>query len=223
MAGHASSPQSAEALETLCRGYWYPLYAFVRRHGHDVHAAQDLTQEFFARMLAKNYLDSVDPAKGRFRSFLLASLKHFLANEWDRANRQKRGGGCTVFSLDDQEAETHYQLEAANDSSAEAVFDRRWAYTVLGRVIGRLKAEFAEAGKAERFDRLKVFLTEAPPASRFGEVAAQLSLTENAVRCAVDRLRQRYAELFRAEIAHTVARPEDVEEEIRYLFGVLSQ
>ena len=223
MAGRQCSPQSAEALEILCRGYWYPLYAFVRRQGHEVHAAQDLTQEFFSRLLAKNYLDSVDPAKGRFRSFLLASLKHFLANEWDKANCQKRGGGITVFSLDDEGAETHYQLEAVHDSSPEGIFDRRWAYTVLERVIGRLKAEFAEAGKAERFEHLKGFLTEAPPASRFTEVAGQLSLTENAVRCAVDRLRQRYAELFRAEIAHTVARPEDVEEEIRYLFSVLSR
>jgi len=216
------SPQAHEALERLCQAYWYPLYAFVRRQGHDAHDAQDLTQEFFARLLEKNYLQDVDRAKGRFRSFLLASLKHFLANEWDRRKALKRGGNRTHLPIDSQSAETRYGLEPAHDQSPEKLFERRWALTLLDQVLQRLREEFAAEGKVEQFDHLKVTLTTDRHSVPYAELGARLQLSEGAVKVAVHRLRQRYREVLRAEIAQTVARPEDVEGEIRHLFAALA-
>ncbi len=221
-AGRGASPGAFEALEQLCRTYWYPLYAFIRRRGHDAHEAQDLTQGFFARFLEKNYLGDVDRSKGRFRSFLLASLKHFLANEWDRRNALKRGGGRTVIALDDREAESRYRLEPKDEWSADKIYERRWALTLLDRVLARLQEEFVSAGKAEQFEHLKLFLSLGKNAAPYADVAAKLGMTEGAVKVAVHRMRHRYRELLRNEIARTVSSPAEVEEEIRCLFQVLS-
>lgn len=221
-AGHGSSPQAGRALEELCRAYWYPLYAYVRRRGHSPHEAEDLTQEFFARLLAKNYLAAVDREKGKFRSFLLASLKHFLANEWDRARAAKRGGGQPHLSLDIQTAETRYRSEPADDLTAEKLLDRQWALALLDQVLSRLQAEFVADGKKKQFDELKVWLTEGKGATSYAEAAAKLGTTEGAVKVAVHRLRRRYRELLREEISHTVATPAEIEEEIRHLFAAFA-
>jgi len=218
-AGQTASPQAGRALEELCRAYWYPLYAYVRRRGYDVHEAEDLTQEFFARLLAKNYLADVDRAKGKFRSFLLASLKHFLANEWDRAHAAKRGGGQLFLSLDTKTAETRYLSEPADELTAEKLLERQWALALLDQVLDRLQAEFVADGKAAQFEQLKVFLTEGKGSTSYASVAAKLGTTEGAVKVAAHRLRRRYRELLREEISHTVATPAEVEEEIRHLFA----
>ena len=216
------SATAAAALEELCRTYWYPLYAFVRRQGHAPHDAQDLTQEFFARLLAKDYLKTVAPEKGRFRTFLLVALKRFLANEWDRARAQKRGAGQVMVPLDTTTAETRYQGEPAADLAADRVYDRRWALTLLDATLARLRAEFTAAGKAAEFEQLKSFLTAGPAGADQAGMAATLGLTEGALRVAVHRLRRRYREIFRESIAHTVARPEDIDEEVRHLISALS-
>lgn len=217
------SPQSAAALETLCRTYWYPLYAYVRRQGHHPSDAQDLTQEFFARLLQKDYLQAAAREKGRFRTFLLVALKRFLANEWDRARAQKRGGGQALLSLDTASAETRYQMEPAAGHSPDRVYDRRWALTLLDRTMAQLRDEFAVAGKAGEFNRLKVFLTADRADITYHEIAAGLGVSEGAARVAVHRLRKRFREVFREEIAHTVSSAEEIEEEVRYLMGVLAE
>ena len=214
-AGQSPSPQAALALEELCRVYWYPLYAYVRRRGYDSHEAEDLTQEFFARLLAKNSFADVEREKGKFRSFLLASLKHFLANEWDRAQAKKRGGGQSIISLD---AETRYRQEPKDELSADKLLDRQWAVALLDRVLARLGAEYAEAGKSEVFEQLKDSLTGTRDSIPYAVIATKLDTTEGAVKVAVHRLRQRYRKLLREEIAHTVASPAEVDEEIRHLF-----
>jgi len=211
-AGHGTSPQAGRALEELCRTYWYPLYAYVRRRGYESHEAEDLTQEFFARLLAKKYLADVDREKGRFRSFLLASLKHFLANEWDRAHAQKRGGGQTLVSLD---AETRYQREPVDEASADKLLDRAWAVALLDQVLARLEME----SEPKQFAALKAFLTVGQDAIPYAEVAGKLGTTEGAVKVAVHRLRKRYRALLREEIAHTVASPAEIDDEIRHLFA----
>ena len=221
-AGQRVTPQSAEALEKLCRTYWYPLYAYIRRQGYDAHDAQDLTQAFFARFLEKNYLGDVDRAKGKFRSFLLASLKHFLANEWDKARAKKRGGAQTFIPLDNGSAETRYGLEPAHDETADKIYERRWALTLLDQVLARLQGEYVAAGKTRSFDELKVFLTGEKSSAPYSEVAAKLKLTEGAVKVAVHRLRHRYRELLRAEIAQTVGSPDEIDAELRHLFAALS-
>ena len=218
-AGRQATPQAALALEELCRTYWYPLYAYVRRQGHTHEDAEDLVQGFFARFLAKNYLESLSAERGRFRAFLLASLKHFLANEWDKSQRLKRGGGEVPLSLDWQRADTRYRLEPADPLSPDKRFDREWALALLERVIVRLRDECVADGKAETFDRLKSFLTVDRAAVPYAQAAAQLGLAEGAVRVAVHRLRRRYRELLRDEIAQTLADPAQVEEELRALFG----
>ena len=210
------------ALEQLCQTYWYPLYAFVRRQGCSPHDAQDFTQEFFARLLEKNSLDEVDRAKGRFRSFLLTAMKHFLANEWDRARAQKRGGGHAHVPIDAQFAETRYGLEPGHDQTPEKLFERRWVLTLLDNVLTRLRDEQVAAGKAEQFDELKVALTADRDSLPYAELGERLSMREGAVKVAVHRLRQRYREVLRSEIGHTVANAADVEEEIRHLFAVLA-
>jgi RNA polymerase sigma-70 factor (ECF subfamily) len=216
------SPQAAEALEKLCRAYWYPLYAFVRRQGYEASEAQDLTQEFFSRLLAHNALATVDPARGRFRSFLLASLKNLLANEWKRGQRQKRGSGAACFSLDAIEAEERYKLEPVEGATPETIYERRWAEALLERVLARLRDECDASGRTARFETLKVFLIEEKGAKRLADAAKQLGLSIVAVKGVVHRLRQRYREIFQGEVAHTVSKPEEVEEEIRYLLRALS-
>jgi RNA polymerase sigma factor (sigma-70 family) len=216
------SPQSAAALETLCRTYWYPLYAYVRRQGHIPPDAQDLTQEFFARLLEKDYLKAAAQEKGRFRTFLIVALKRFLANEWDRVRAQKRGGGQPLLSLDTELAEQRYRIESVEGSTAERLFERRWALTLLDRTMKQLREEFAAAGKVGEFDVLKACLTAERGEISYAEVAAALGLSEGAARVTVHRLRKRFREVFRAEIAHTVASPEEIEEEVRYLMSVLA-
>lgn len=222
LAGQNDPAQAAEALEKLCRAYWYPLYAFVRRQGHDPHDAQDLTQEFFARLLARNELASMDRSKGKFRSFLLASLKHFLANEWHRSQRQKRGGGCEHFSFEAAAAEDRYRLEPPDELTPEAIYERRWAETVVDSVTQQLEREFADAGQAGRFGELKMFLLADDEPVSYAEAARRLNISEGATRTAIYRMRQRYGELFRAEIAQTVTSLPEMEEEIRHFLKVLS-
>ncbi len=217
-----SSTQTAAALETLCRAYWYPLYAYVRRCGQSSHDAQDLTQEFFARLLEKDYLKAADRDKGRFRTFLLVALKRFLANEWDRAQAQKRGGARTHVSLETSTAETRYESEAPMLSTLERMFDQSWALTLLDTTMARLKQDFAAAGKNEEFHMIKVFLTAEKSSVCYAEVAKTAGMTEGALRVATHRLRKRFREIFRQEIAQTVASPEAIDEEVRYLMSVLA-
>ena len=217
-AGH-DTPAAHEALATLCRTYWYPLYAFVRRAGKSAHDAQDLTQEFFARLIEKEWLVGVDRERGRFRSWLLSSMKNFLAKEWRDAHREKRGGGVEFVALDADSAEERYAREPAEHVTAEQIYDRRWALDLLDRGLARLQAEFESAGKAAQFATLRFSLTgdKVPLA----EVAAQLGLSEGAVKVAIHRLRERYRELIRAEIAETVSKPEEVDAELAELFAAL--
>jgi RNA polymerase sigma-70 factor (ECF subfamily) len=221
-AGRADTTRARDALARLCQTYWHPLYAYVRRLGNSPHDAQDLTQEFFARLLAKNYLASADESRGRFRSFLLASFKHFLANEWEKARAQKRGGGQIPISIDPVAAETGCHFEPADPATAEKTFERRWALTLLDQVLRRLRQEYAATGREELFGQLKPTLTEASRSVRYAEIATRLGTTEGAVKVAVHRLRQQYRELLRAEIAETVASPAKVEDELRSLFAALA-
>jgi RNA polymerase sigma-70 factor (ECF subfamily) len=219
----AAGGDSSAALERLCRSYWYPLYAFVRRQGHDAHEAEDLTQGFFEVFLAKRYLKDADREKGRFRSFLIASLKHFMANEWKKANRQKRGGLARTISFDTLTAEERYHHEPAQESSAEQAFDRIWARAILDAVVQKLSGEFAAAGKADRFGELSALLFQEPPPGEYARLAAQWKVTESGVRSSVQRIRQRYAALFREEIANTVNDPRDVDGEIAHLLAALKE
>jgi RNA polymerase sigma factor (sigma-70 family) len=220
-AGRADSPEAAKALEQLCCAYWYPLYAYVRRQGHAASDAQDLTQEFFSRMLEENHLKLADRGRGRFRTFLLTSLKHFLINEWKKANRQKRGSGRERLSLDHEMAEARLVVEPAVDQPPDALYDRGWAGILLDRALTALRTEFEQSRKRDLFERLKIFVWGEKSAISYAEMAEQLSMTEGAVKVAVHRLRQRFGELLRAEIAQTVATPVEVEEELRYLVSVI--
>jgi RNA polymerase sigma-70 factor (ECF subfamily) len=220
-AKHRSSPQARDALAALCSSYWYPVYAYVRRHGHAAEDAQDLTQEYFARLLEKDFLKAVDQEKGKFRSFLLASCKHFLSNERDRAKTQKRGGGRELLSLDLDDAEHRYNLEPTHSLTAERLFERRWAMTLLDHVLARLREEYDTAGKTGLFDRLKVFLAGTAEKVPHAHVAEDLGISVGAVKVAVHRLRRRYRDLLREEILRTVADPGDVDAEIRALFAAL--
>jgi len=221
-AGQSDTPQAVEALEKLCRTYWYPIYAYLRRRGCGEQDAQDLTQGFFAQLLERRSIQGVERAKGKFRSFLLASLNYFMADERDRANAQKRGGGRQVLSLDAQEAEQRYRLEPADEHSPEKIFEHRWAMTLLDQVLARLGQEFTEAGKLYLFERLQGFLVEGTGGKTFAEVARNVGMTEEALKKAVQRMRRRYHQLFREEIAQTVASPAEVDEELRHLCAVLS-
>ncbi len=217
-----SSPDVQAALERLCRTYWYPLYAYVRRQDRSVEEAQDLTQEFFARLLQKEYWRHTDPARGRFRTFLLTSLKRFLVNDWKKGLAARRGGGQPVISWDRQETETRFLAESADQSTPEKAFEKRWALIMLEQALGRLRDEFMAGGHLERFERLKVLLWGEKDAPPYAGVAAELGLTESALKVAVHRLRQRYRELLRMEVADTVARPEDVDDELRHLIAIIS-
>jgi RNA polymerase sigma factor (sigma-70 family) len=221
-AGHSDTTRARDALARLCQTYWHPLYAYVRRVGNSPHDAQDLTQEFFARLLEKNYLAAADESRGRFRSFLLAALKHFLANEWDKARAQKRGGGQIPIPIDIGSAETSCGFEPVDDLTAEKIYERRWALTLLAQVLRRLREEYVRAGREKLFEQLKPTLTEASRTVRYAEMAGHLGLSEGAVKVAVHRLRQRYREVLRSEIADTVASPAEVEDELRNLFAALS-
>lgn len=214
------NPEPAmRALTELCQTYWPPLYAYIRRQGSDTHQAEDLTQEFFSRLLEKNYLADADPGKGKFRSFLLASVKHFLANERDRARAQKRGGGQTIIALDALSDEARCRMEPVDNSSPDKVFDRQWALTVLDHALKRLRMEFAGAGREKLFDELKEFLTGDTPSQSHAEIGAKCGLSEGAVKVAVHRMRRRYRDLLREEVAQTVAAPEEIDGEIRELFA----
>lgn len=221
-AGQRHTPQSDTALEQLCKTYWFPLYAYVRRRGHTKEDAEDLTQAFFARFLAKNYLAGLSAERGRFRAFLLAALKNFLANEWDKAQRLKRGGGQVALSLDWETADTKFQVAATGEPNPEEAFDREWALALLARVIERLQAECVADGKAKLFEQLKVFLAAGKGETAQSEVAKALGLEEGAVRVAVHRLRKRYRQLLRDEIANTLSEPAMVDEELRALFGAFA-
>jgi RNA polymerase sigma-70 factor (ECF subfamily) len=216
-----SSPDSAAALETLCRAYWYPLYAYVRGTGHSAEDAQDLTQEFFARLLARDWLRVVLPDKGRFRTFLLVAMKRFLSNEWHRGMRKKRGGGLQPLSLDTAEAENRFAAEPP--LAPDELYDRRWAMTLLYESLARLDEEFRRAGRKHEFDCLKEWLTAERGSIPYAQIAATLATSEGAARVAVHRLRKRFRELFRQSVAETVDDAGDVDAELRHLVAVLSR
>jgi RNA polymerase sigma-70 factor (ECF subfamily) len=220
-AGDTKSPEAKEALERLCRAYWYPIYAYVRRKGYGRDDAQDLTQEFFSRLVARNYLSVADRNRGRFRSFLLGSLEHFLAREWTKAHAQKRGGGRAVFSLDEADAENRYLREPAHELTPQRIFDRRWATTLLEQAMSRLREECAATQKGDLFTRVESHLSGDKGEASYADIAPALNMSEGAVKVAVHRLRRRYGELVRAEIEHTVASPDETDEELQYLFRVL--
>jgi len=220
-AGQRCSPESQEALETLCRQYWYPLYAYARRRCQNIDDAQDLTQAFFAQLLEKDYLLQADPKRGKFRSFLLTAFNHFLTKERDMANAQKRGGGRTPFSLDFEFGEGRYRFEPADYDTPAALFERRWALTLLAQTLSRLRQEFVGAGKEKLFEALKASLTGEGVDKPYAEIGKELGISETAVKVAAHRLRRRYQELIRAEIAQTVARPQDVDDELRSLLAAV--
>jgi RNA polymerase sigma-70 factor (ECF subfamily) len=220
-ASEPSRKEARSALVSLCENYWYPLYAYLRRRGYPADQAQDLTQEFFIRVIEGRYLDRADPERGRFRSFILTSLKFFVADDEDRQRAQKRGGGAVV-SLELTSGEERYQREPAHDETPERIFERRWALSVLDRVVEKLRNEFVQHGRPEHFERLKLFLLGGSDAP-YAELAREMKTSEGALKVAIHRLRKRYRDLFRQEIADTVANPEDVESELRFLAAVLSK
>jgi DNA-directed RNA polymerase specialized sigma24 family protein len=222
-AKQGDTSEAAFAMEKLCRTYWYPLYAFVRRKGRSPHDAQDLTQEFFARLLRGDFLENVGPEKGKFRSFLLFALKNFLSDVWEKSRAVKRGGGHAFISFDDHNAEELYLLEPDTGAPAEEIFEQRWAVTLLTRALARLREEFAAGEKLHEFDHLKIFLSTLTSDGAYDGVAVQLGMAVDSVAVKVHRLRQRYGELIRAEIAQTVTGPADIEEELRHLFNAVGR
>ncbi|MBP7936432.1 MAG: sigma-70 family RNA polymerase sigma factor [Phycisphaerae bacterium] len=220
-AGDGAAPDSQQALAELCRKYWYPLYVYVRRQGYGQHDAEDLTQAFFVRFLEKKYVGLADVQRGRFRSFLLASLRHFLHDEWDRATAAKRGGGCTLVPFELDRAEERYRIELAHDLTPEKAYERRWAVTLLSEVVDCLRREYVTAGKGAQFEALRRFLWGTDPAISYAEIAAQLGSTEGAVEAAVRRLRARCREILLSETAQTVTTPEELQEEVQWLFAAL--
>jgi RNA polymerase sigma factor (sigma-70 family) len=220
-AGGERSSEAARALAALCKSYWFPLYAFVRRAGHSVEDAQDMTQEFFARLLAQRFLAKADRRKGRFRTFLLAAMKHFMADEYDRAHAQKRGGGRSLVSFDTLDAEKRYRLEPAQDLSPEKMFEKQWALSLLERVLTRLQAEMAADGKSELFEALKDTLSGVRSIT-YAAIGEKLGMAEGAVKTAAHRMRRRYRAILQDEIAQTVENQEAISDEIRYLLSCLS-
>ena len=220
-AAQGPSTKSRDALATLCRAYWFPLYAFLRRQGKSPHDAQDLTQAFLLHLVEKHTLTRAQPDKGKFRSFLLASLQYFIADERDKQNAKKRGGGAVLVPLDNQDAEERYVAEPSHNLDPAKLFERRWATTLIERTLSRLEAEFAEPLRKERFDQLQIFLLGEPKTLSYAQVGQKLGIREGAVKVAVLRLRQRFRELLRLEIASTVATEEEIEEEMRHLFATL--
>lgn len=222
-AGHQSSPDSSEALESLCQTYWYPLYAYIRRRVADGHEAQDLTQAFFVQLLEKNYVAEATPERGRFRSFLLTAFKHFLSKHWEKQKAQKRGGGRVSISLDFESGDSRYRIEPSTDMTAEQLYEKQWALTLLDHVMQRLEQELADNGNADHFNLLKGHLIGDHSAGTYADAAAKLNMTEAAAKMAAHRMRRRYRRLLREEIAQTVSNPKEVDQEIRELFAVLSR
>ena len=218
----APSSESRQALEALCQAYWYPLYVLVRRQGFDPEESRDLTQAYFAQLIEKGYLEDFDPSLGRFRVFLKSSVKNFVSKEREKARAWKRGGRSQVVSLDAEDVEGRYRLEPVDRLTPEEIYERRWALTILERVLGKLREEFEGDGRGPEFERLRGFLTGEEPRLPYREVAAALSTSETAVKTAVHRLRQRFGHLLRQEIAETVAGPDEVDDEVRYLLGVIA-
>jgi RNA polymerase sigma-70 factor (ECF subfamily) len=221
LAAQSSSPAGEEALEKLCRTYWWPLYGFVRRNGYKPEEAQDLIQGFFALLLERRDLDVVRREKGRLRSYLLVSLKNFLRKVRRREMAVKRGGGRVLVPLEELVAREQADLEPADDLSADRIYERRWALTLLGEVLTRLGEEYRADGRTELFGHLNELLADEPGRRSQADIASSLEMTENAVKQAFHRLRKRYRELLREEIAHTVALPGDVEDELRHFIAVL--
>jgi RNA polymerase sigma factor (sigma-70 family) len=221
LAADSDSPNSAEALEQLCHSYWYPLYAYVRRQGRSAEDAQDLTQEFFARLLERKVVRLADPERGRFRTFLLSSLKNFLINEWEKARAAKRGGGGVAFSLDEQDADGRYLTEPIDGLTPERIYEKRWAVTLLAIVLERLRQEYLAHDKELLFDALKPYVCGDTITEGYEEVAGRLGMSAGAVRVAMHRLRDTYRELLRAEVARTVDSPVDIDEELRHLVAAL--
>lgn len=221
-AAHAHSPGSAAALETICRAYWYPLYAYARRTGQSPHDAQDITQEFFCRLLEKRWLDSVHPDKGKLRTFLIVALKNFMSKEWRRAVAQKRGGDWTRVQFDTAFAESRFAADTSS-SAPDELFDRQWALTLLDLTMTRLRAEFTAAGKPEDFESLKECLVAGRGAINYANVAERLGLSEGAARVAVHRLRKRFREIYRLEICQTLADGADLDGELRHLASALAR
>jgi RNA polymerase sigma factor (sigma-70 family) len=217
-----ASPAAHQALSALCSAYWYPLYAYVRRQGHTPHEAEDLTQEFFTRLVEKDFLAGVDPALGKFRSFLLAACSHFLANQRDRERAWKRGGRCSIISLNFAGAEARYGTEPSHGLTPEKLFARRWSLTLLEHVLGRLREDYAAKNKGTLFDRLRICLLGDKEVVPYARVSRELGMTPGAVRVAVHRLRQQFRELLREEIGRTVENPDHIEDEIRDLFAALA-
>jgi DNA-directed RNA polymerase specialized sigma24 family protein len=220
--GQQDSPLAAEALEKLCRTYWYPLYAYVRRRGYGHDDAQDLTQGFLLQLLERKSFARVEQSKGLFRSFLLAGMNYFLADERSRASAQKRGGGGTVLSFDAQTAQQRYRLEPVDELSPDKIFERQWVQALLDTVLERLEREYREAGKAELFERLRVHLVAGTAQESYAAAAAALGMTANAAKKAAQRMRNRYQELFREEIAQTIAEPAELEDEMRHLCEIIA-
>jgi len=221
-ASQPHSPESAAALEAICRAYWHPLYAYARRSGQSPHDAQDLTQAFFALLLEKQWLESADRAKGRLRSFLVVAFKNFMSKEWRRASAQRRGGGQAPMELDSSFAESHYAVDAATHLGPDEVFDRQWALTLLDLTLKRLQGEFAAAGKPGDFDALKDCLMAAHGAIDYSAIARELDVNAGAARVAVHRLRKRFREIYREEISQTVAEGADLDDELRHLAAALA-
>ena len=221
-AGRSDTTRARDALGRLCKTYWYPLYAYVRRRGHSAHDAQDLTQEFFARLLERQSLASADPERGRFRSFILTAMNNFLVNEWSKARAKKRGGDGQTFSMDLAAAEERFDLEPADNATPDKIFEKQWALALLNEVLNRLEAEYQRQGKSELFAALKQTLMGSRESQPYEELAAQLDMNEGAIKVAVHRLRKRYRELIRVEIAGTLARTQDIDEEMRHLFRALA-
>ena len=219
--GEAS--EAAVALEKLCRAYWPPLYAYIRREGHEATEAQDLTQDFFARLLARDYLQHLHHQQGKFRSFLLSYLKNFLSEQRRKAGAQKRGGGCVFVSLNEPTGEDGYRLEPVDELTPDQVFERRWAQTVLQTSLDRLREEYAARGQSALFERLQDYQPREPGGRSYAQLGDELAMTEAAVKSAVQRMRQRHRELLREEVAHTVTRPEEIEEELRHFRTLLGR
>jgi RNA polymerase sigma-70 factor (ECF subfamily) len=222
-AQRGGSDEASAALEKLCCTYWYPLYSYLRRKGYDPHKAQDLNQEFFYRLIKENYLGAVDRRRGKFRSFLLAALNHFLSNQRDHERAAKRGGGQTLLSLDDTDAESRFKLEPVSDLSPEKIFERNWFLTLFDQALSRLREEQAAAGRAKLFDELKLFIVEDAEPGDYNVAAERVQLTPNAVAVTVHRLRERYKKLVHEEVVRTVADPGEIDEELRRFFAVLEE
>lgn len=222
-AQQSGSAEAAAALEKLCAAYWYPLYAYLRRKGSDPHEAQDLTQEFFYRLIKQNYLGAVDRSRGKFRSFLLAALNHFVSNQREHDHAAKRGGGHALLSLDDEAAEHRFLSEPVSKLSPEKIFERNWFLTLFDRALAQLREEAVASGRAEAFDALKQFLIEGPGEGDYAAAAATVNMTRNAVAVLIHRWRDRYKALLRAEIFRTVADPAEIEDELHRFFAVLEK